>query len=125
MTKKKGAFSSPGSCAELKPGMKADIRALESISQKGDCDIVVYFEEDLAKNSTYEEDLKKYSSFKEHERPFILLGSFLSFQREMNPLFDEALDAVPFGITIISKQDKGGKTLVKGLLPYLDEMDLS
>jgi hypothetical protein len=126
MRRKKGAgFSSPGSCQELLPGLVVDIRALEAMSTKGKCEIILYFEEDLAYNSTYEEDLKNYASFPEHERPFINIGPFLSFQRDMNPLFDEALDAVPFGITIISKQEMEGKTQVKGLLPFLEEMDLS
>ena len=125
MSRKKGTgFSSPGSCKELLPGLVVDIRILETLSAKSKCEIILYFEEDLAYNSTYEEDLKSYASHPEHDRPFIKIGPFLSFQREMNPLFDEALNAVPFGVTIISNHKKEGKCQVKGLLPYLDEMDL-
>lgn len=111
--------------ANIKPGMVADIRALEQLSFREHCEIIVYFEEDLARDSTYEQDLKEYGTFEEHERPFIKLESFLEFQREMNPLFNEALSQIPLGVTIIRVESAGEKLRIIGLLPFLDEMDMS
>lgn len=123
MKEKKPEF--PVTIANLKPGMKADIRALEQISLRERCEVIVYFEEDLARNSSYEKDLKEFSSFEVHGRPFIILESFLKFQREMNPIFNEALDQIPLGITIIRTEPTGEYVRVIGLLPFLEEMDMS
>lgn len=110
----------------LTPGKKVDIRVLEAIARKGDLWIILYFEEDLARSSTYLQDLTSYAANPEHERPFIEIVSFLTFQREMSPVFDDALSTVPLMITIVSvDEDLDGKPVVKGILPFLDEMDFS
>jgi hypothetical protein len=112
--------------AGLDIGKKVDIRVLEAIVRKGDVSIILYFEENLAKTSTYGEDLKEYGVFPEHERPFIEMVSFLNFQREMSPCFDDALSTVPLIITICSNSEEyNGKSVVKGILPFLDEMEVS
>ncbi|MDD1723533.1 MAG: hypothetical protein LUQ07_00220 [Methanospirillum sp.] len=121
----KTPLSYPGSARELVPGMVADIRALEKIGSREAIDIVVYFEEDLAYNSTYADDIRKFGDDPEHERPFISLAVFLSFQRGMNPLFDEALVQIPLGITIIRQETIGNVLKIIGLLPFLDEMDMT
>ena len=44
----------------------------------------------------------------------------------MSPVFDDALSTVPLMITIVSvDEDLDGKPVVKGILPFLDEMDFS
>lgn len=112
--------------AGLEVGKKVDIRVLEAIARKGDVSIILYFEEDLAKNSSYGEDLREYSQYPDDERPFIELVSFMSFQREMSPCFDDALTTVPLIITIYSNSEEyNGKPVIKGILPFLDEMDVS
>ncbi len=112
--------------AGLEIGKKLDIRVLEAIARKGDVCIILYFEEDLAKNSTYVADLNEYAKYPDDERPFIELVSFMSFQRKMSPCFDDALTTVPLIITICSNSEEyNGKPVVKGLLPFLDEMDIS
>lgn len=115
----------PVTVANLTPGMVVDIRALEQIAIREQCEIVLYFEEDLAYHSTYEKDLAEYSTFKEHERPFILLPLFLEIQREMNPAFNEAMSRIPLGITIVRIESAGDAPRIIGLLPFLDEMDMS
>lgn len=122
---KKSPLSYPGSARELVTGIVADIRALEGISSRESVDIVVYFEEDLAYNSTYAEDIRKFGNYPEDERPFIRLAAFLSFQRGMNPLFDEALVQIPLGITIIRQETTEEGPKIIGLLPFLDEMDMT
>lgn len=57
--------------AGLEVGKKVDVRVLEAIANVGEVSIILYFEEDLGKNSTYDQDMKDYISFQEHERPFI------------------------------------------------------
>jgi len=111
--------------SSLSTGMVADIRALEQISVREPCEIIVYFEKDLAYNSTYEKDLREYGKFEEHERPFIPLPLFLEIQREMNPAFNDALSSIPLGVTIVRIEQAGDKPRIIGLLPFLDEMDLS
>lgn len=112
--------------AGLEVGKKVDIRVLEAIARKGDVLIILYFEEDLAKTSSYGEDLKEYGQFPDDERPFIELVSFMSFQRKMSPCFDDALTTVPLNITIHSNSEEyNGKSVIKGILPFLDEMDVS
>lgn len=109
----------------LIPGKKVDIRILEAIARKGDIKIILYFEEGLARSSTYQQDLSTYAKDPEHERPFIEIISFLTFQREMSPIFDDALTSVPLMITILSaNEEQNGLLVVKGILPFLDEMDL-
>ncbi len=115
----------PPSLDRVRPGMIADIRALEQISRSEPCEMIVYFEKDLAYHSTYEQDLADYGRFEEHERPFISLPLFLEIQREMNPVFDEALTVIPIGVTIVRIEQSGEIQRVIGLLPFLDEMDLS
>ncbi len=112
--------------AGLDVGKKVDIRVLEAIARKGDLSIILYFEEDLAKTSTYTQDIMEYSKYPEDNRPFIELVSFMTFQREMSPCFDDALTTVPLMITICSNSEEyNGKSVVKGVLPFLDEMDIS
>ncbi|HPY60281.1 MAG TPA: hypothetical protein PLG55_06130 [Methanospirillum sp.] len=123
MKAKKSTF--PVVLANLVPGMAADIRALEQISLREPCEIIVYFEKDLAYNSTYDKDLAEYGKLEEHERPFIQLPLFLEIQREMNSLFDEALKSIPLEVTIVRIETTGENPRVIGLLPFLDEMDMS
>lgn len=110
----------------FEPGKKVDIRVLEAIALNGAQLIILYFEEDLARTSTYTQDLLTYRESPEHERPFVELLSFLKFQREMSPYFNDALTTVPLIITIVSNsEDHEGIPVIKGILPFLDEMDLS
>lgn len=112
--------------AGLNVGKKVDIRVLEAIAIQDELDIILYFEEDLASSSTYEQDLKDYASFPDHERPFIEIRSFLSFQREMSPYFNDALTTVPLSIIIRSNSEVyEGRSVIKGVLPFLDEMDFT
>jgi hypothetical protein len=113
------------SAEALVPGIVVDIRDLELMEEQGDAVIILYFEEELARNSTYEKDMTDYAAFPEHERPFIPVSAFLSFQREMNPVFDEALASVPLEVTIVSCGRYKDHSLITALLPFLDEVDFT
>ncbi len=106
----------------LSIGLDVDIRDLEYIAGKEKILIVLYFEKDLVENSTYEKDLRDFGGYNEDERPFILVEKFLKFQREMSPVFDDALDSVPLVVKIVKIGSHDGKVLVTALLPFLDEM---
>ena len=43
----------------------------------------------------------------------------------MNSLFDEALKSIPLEVTIVRIETTGENPRVIGLLPFLDEMDMS
>ena len=79
MKAKKSTF--PVVLANLVPGMAADIRALEQISLREPCEIIVLKRSCIY--STYDKD-SEYETV-EHERPFIRsLRSSPEIQREMN-----------------------------------------
>jgi hypothetical protein len=110
----------------LEPGRKVDIRVLEAIARLGEVHIIVYFEEELAKNSSYLIDLQKFKGYPKDECPFIEILAFLSFQRKMSPYFNDALTSIPLMVTIISTDEIfEGKPVIKGVLPFLDEMDFN
>lgn len=112
--------------AGLNAGKTIDVRVLEAIAMQEEVRIILYFEDDLARTSTYEKDLVAYAQYPEHECPFIEIRSFLKFQREMSPYFNEALTTVPLIITIASHTERyNGKPVIKGVLPFLDEMDVT
>lgn len=109
----------------MKPGSKINIKKLEEIDGRFPVDIILYFEDELARTSTYQQDLVSFAGYPEDNRPFIPLSSFMKIQREMNPAFDQALVSVPMLIEIIAcEEQNAGNPVIKGLLPFLDEMDL-
>ena len=112
----------------ITPGTKIDIRILNQVMNEYGLLIVLYFEEELARNSTYEKDIAAWKDAGEHERPFIRVEQFLSFQREMNPLFDEALQAIPLLVEIVFvgtyRTDSSDQPLITGILPFVDEMSV-
>jgi hypothetical protein len=98
-----------------------DIRDLEKIKPEL---IILYFEPELARTSTYEADLGTYHGVASHMRPFIEVREFLDFQREMSAMFDDSLKEVPLMIEIVGIERQKNQVVVKGLLPFLDELDL-
>ncbi|MCK4270135.1 MAG: hypothetical protein KAW93_06615 [Methanogenium sp.] len=108
---------------------KVDFRELKKINELYNIDVVLYFEEEIAKNSTYEADLKKYAGVPEYERPFVKLKSFMRFISECDPEFEPRLDIFPLMADIIKLGEHGGegagkkKVMVKVLLPFYNELD--
>ena len=97
-----------------------DIRALEKLTPEL---VILYFEPVLARDSTYREDLACCEGIPPHMCPFIEISEFFDFQREMSPMFDESLASVPLMVEICGIEEHEGRTVIKGLLPFLDEMD--
>lgn len=111
----------------IKPGMMVDFRDLLKVQQT--ClgiDIVLYFEEDRARESRYEDDLEEFRGISDHERPFILLPAFVEFVKESDPEFIPRLDMFPMGVEIVSTGEHTAqgtpRPLVKALLPFAEEL---
>ncbi|MDO8842138.1 hypothetical protein [Methanocalculus sp.] len=109
------------------PGEKVDILELEELGRRYGIDIYLYFEDDLARNSTIEKDMETYKNTPEYERPFIPLGSFISFASSQDPGFLEKLKELPLILEVIScgEADIQGKSCryITTLMPFLDEME--
>ena len=97
-----------------------DIRTLERVTPER---VILYFEPDLARNSTYAQDLASHVGIPAHMCPFIEISEFFGFQREMSPMFDDSLTAVPLMVEIVGIEEHEGVSHIKGLLPFLDEVD--
>ncbi len=110
------------------PGEEIEIQALSVLAENYGILIILYFEEDLARNSCYEKDIITFQNDGEYERPFIRIDRFMDFQKRNNPVFDEALAMVPLMVEIITagtmQTNAGDQPLVTALLPFLDELDL-
>lgn len=111
-------------------GAEIDIRDLDTIREEQQIDIYLYFEEDLARESTLEKDIEEYSDVPDFERPFIRLDRFLQFANESDPQFAHRLSDIPLVIEILAygelfQEGQAGTTpYVKGLMPFLDELEL-
>ena len=110
-------------------GAKIDIRDLDAMGRRHNFQVFLYFEEDLARDSTLQEDLQKYGDVPETERPFVDLNAFLRYAAEEDPLFTRRLDELPLVIEVVAYGElrtEDGKLVpyVKGLMPFLDELTM-
>lgn len=107
-----------------------DIRTLDEISRTYGLEVFLFFEEDLARGRTLESVLEEYSIFPEYGRPYISIGSFLTFTRENDPSFEQTMREFPLMVEIVTigemQEPESGKTVryVTGLMPFLDELDV-
>lgn len=113
----------------IAPGKKADVRTLGAIANAYGIDVVLFFEEDLARTRTLESVRKEYAATGEYERPFISVGSFLRFTRENDPSFEQTMEEFPLMIDIVSVGESAGPDgkpglFITGLMPFLDELDV-
>lgn len=111
------------------PETKIDIRELDRMGRNHNFHVYLYFEEDLAKSSTLQENLQEYADTPGLERPFVRLDAFLKFATESDPLFSRRLEELPLMIKIVAygkieTDEEGSVTYVKGLMPFLDELDI-
>ncbi|MBN2733455.1 MAG: hypothetical protein JXQ82_01160 [Methanomicrobiaceae archaeon] len=111
-------------------GKEISVLELNGLYQKYGIEIVLYFEKELAENSTYEKDLIDFADDNEFGRPFIVANKFIEFGKENDPSFESRLSEFPLMITIIDigkrKTESGSKKLyIKGLMPFLDDFDVN
>ncbi|MBP2132262.1 hypothetical protein J2128_000183 [Methanomicrobium sp. W14] len=110
-------------------GKECNVLDLNRLSKKYDLEVVLYFEKELAENSTYEKDLADFAGDDEFGRPFIAASRFLEFGKENDPTFEQRLKEFPLMIKIIdygeiTSEEGSKKIYVKGLMPFLDEFDV-
>ncbi|HIJ07230.1 MAG: hypothetical protein XE11_2234 [Methanomicrobiales archaeon 53_19] len=109
------------------PGEKVDILELEELGSRYGIDIYLYFEEDLARNSTLQKDMEDFKSVPEYERPFILLGKFIAFAASQDPKFRDKLKELPLILEVIACGEStiGGTDhrYITTLMPFLQDMD--
>lgn len=133
--KKKNFDALPGETEEekfgsisIKKGERLDILDLKRIHDQYGIEVVLYFEKDLAENSTYERDLVDFAGYAEDMRPFIGVEKFIRFGTENDPTFRGRLTEFPLMIKILSTGiiESGNKKIrfVKGLMPFLDDFDV-
>ncbi|HQD24966.1 MULTISPECIES: hypothetical protein [Methanoculleus] len=111
------------------PGAKIDIRDLDTLSKQRNFHVYLYFEEDLARDSTLPKDLQEYSDVPDLERPFIRLDAFLRFATESDPYFVQRLNELPLVIEVIAYGElniREGRSIpyIKGVMPFLDELTM-
>lgn len=99
-------------------GAKIDIRDLDAMGRRHNFHVFLYFEEDLARDSTLREDLQEYRDVPDLDRPFVNLNAFLRFAAEQDPLFTRRLDELPLVIEVTAY---GGelRTEEGKLMPYV------
>jgi hypothetical protein len=116
------------SSISISEGANVDILDLKKVHDLYDIRVVLYFEKDLAENSTYEKDLVDFAGHDEDMRPFIEVEKFIRFGKENDPTFENRLSEFPLVIKIISTGEivSGNKKIryVKGLMPFLDDFDV-
>jgi hypothetical protein len=110
-------------------GSMLDVRFLDEIARTYGVTVILFFEEDLARNRTLESVQQEFSHDGEFERPYIAIGSFLTFTRKNDPSFEQTLREFPLRIEVVTVGEtrlKDGKSApyVSGLMPFLDELDL-
>lgn len=111
-------------------GAQLDVRKLGALANTYGIEVVLFFEEDLARTRTFESVQEEYGSYPEFERPYIEVNRFLAFTRENDPSFEQTMDAFPLRIEIVTAgehsagKDKKAVLFVTGLMPFLDELDV-
>ena len=112
----------------VKPGEQLDILELNKIHDDYGVVVVLYFEKELAENSTYEKDLVDFAGHDDDMRPFIEVEKFISFGTENDPTFKNRLKEFPLIIKVLSTgviAGEGKKTrYIKGMMPFLDDFDV-
>ncbi|MDO9549792.1 MAG: hypothetical protein Q7J03_02350 [Methanoregula sp.] len=111
-------------------GQILDVRFLDEVARTYGVSVILFFEEDLARTRTLESVVQEFSYAPEFERPYISIGSFLTFTRENDPSFEQTMREFPLMVEIATVSEttssKDGKTVpyVAGLMPFLDELDV-
>lgn len=109
------------------PGEKADILELAELGSRYAIDIYLYFEEDLARNSTLQKDMEDFSAVPEYERPYIRIEKFIEFASAQDPEFNQKLKELPLILEVIACGEitVGGsqRRYITTLMPFLQDME--
>ena len=129
-TVKGATFEEKMNSLSITVGKPTDVMELIKLKKLFGIDIVLYFEPELADNSTYEKDLADFAADDEFERPFIAAEKFVEFGKENDPTFEGRLKEFPLMVTVHSfgeRKTESGTPVkyIKALMPFLDEFDVN
>lgn len=129
-TVKGATFEEKMNSLSITVGKPTDVMELIKLKKLYGIDIVLYFEPELADNSTYEKDLAEFAADDEFERPFIAAEKFVEFGKENDPTFEGRLKEFPLMVTVHSfgeRKTESGTPVkyIKALMPFLDEFDVN
>jgi hypothetical protein len=109
-------------------GKSYDVLDLRKKGKLFSVEVVLYFEPELAVNSSYEKDLADFADEPVEGRPFVPVDFFLNFGEENDPTFKGRLKEFPLMIKVVdfgAVKSPGGDTYyIKGVMPFLDEFDV-
>jgi hypothetical protein len=110
-------------------GRILDVRFLDEIARTYGVEVILFFEEELARTRTLESVQQEFFNAGEFERPYIAVGRFLTFTRENDPSFEQTMRELPLMIELVTVGEtrlKNGKTVpyIAGLMPFLNELDV-
>jgi len=110
-------------------GRILDVRFLDEIARTYGVEVILFFEEELARTRTLESVQQEFFNAGEFERPYIAVGRFLTFTRENDPSFEQTMRELPLMIEVVTVGEtrlKNEKTApyIAGLMPFLNELDV-
>lgn len=86
----------------IRAGETVDLLALKEIGERGDVEVWIYFDEEVAAASTIERDLANFEFVPEPDRPFIELRRFFAFMESIEPGFERSLADTPVRAQIVA-----------------------
>ncbi|MDN7012596.1 hypothetical protein FGW20_05990 [Methanoculleus sp. FWC-SCC3] len=96
----------PGEPAELKrvglaAGMQLGLDRLKDLQEHRDVEVILYFDEDLARNSTLDADYADFWIVPVQARPFMPLTVFFRTIAEWDPEFSECMHREPPTVEVL------------------------
>jgi hypothetical protein len=108
-------------------GKNVDIRTLAKIADQQKVEVILFFEEPLAREEDFGAVRERFAEVPEFERPFVRVQAFLRFAAGSDPTFMTRLKEFPLRIAIVGfgEYREAGRSVpvVKGLMPFLGEID--
>lgn len=97
---------SPGEPAELEAlgltaGMRLGLDRLKDLQERHDVEAILYFDENLARNSTLEADYADFRIVPVQARPFMPLAAFLRVVADRDPEFSDSMLREPPTVEVL------------------------
>lgn len=100
------ATFSPGEPGKTGPGglaagTRIGLDRLKALQERFDVEVILYFDEDLARNSTLDADYEDFRIVPVQTRPFMPLAIFLRVIAERDPEFSERMRREPPAVEVL------------------------
>ncbi|WAC05588.1 MAG: hypothetical protein OS112_02880 [Methanoregula sp.] len=112
------------------PGKKIDLRELAAAVGTYGISVYLFFNEQLARNTSLELVIHQYRDVPAFERPYVRAEEFLRFVQENDPAFQQVMQADPVMVEIINVAEISANpaipalVYITALMPYLDELGI-